>query len=108
MLQLTIEDAIRTRDAIIPRAMAKANREHPEWSETAYKYLKWYVATHARFWSWELREAMAKDGYAQPSELRAWGGVYKRAVREGLIRRGDEVKKDPYRHATETKCWERV
>lgn len=105
MMQLTIEDAIRTADRVISATAAKADREYEGWTTLAYAYLKAYIRKHPEFWSWELRDAMKAEGYAMPSELRAWGAVYKRAQREGLIRKGEQVKRDPHRHGTMTAGW---
>ncbi len=108
MIQSTIFDAIRHADRIITATAQKADREYEGWTTLAYAYLRRYIQSHPEFWSWELREAMASDGYAMPSELRAWGAVYKRAQREGLIRKSDKVKRDPTRHGTMTAGWVRV
>ncbi len=108
MIQQTIFDAIRHADRIIAKTADKANREYEGWTTLAYAYLKRYAQQHAEFWSWEVREAFEKDGHVMPSELRAWGAVYKRAQREGLIRKGDKVKRDPTRHGTMTAGWVRV
>lgn len=105
MMQLTIEDAIRHADRVITATADKADREYEGWTTLAYAYLKAYVRKHPEFWSWELRDAMKAEGYAMPSELRAWGAVYKRAQREGLIRKGEHLKRDPHRHGTMTAGW---
>ena len=95
------------RDAAIKAVTDKAVGEGWDKDE-AYGCLVMYAKTNKKFWSWEFRELYASVMDNQPHDARAWGHIYRRAVREGIIRRGTEERADPTRHATMTKCWEVV
>lgn len=95
------------RDAAIKAVTDKAVREGWD-KEIAYHYLKEYAKFHKKFWSWDVRAHFESFTLSKPHDARAWGHIYRRAVREGIIRRGTEERPDPTRHATMTKCWEVV
>lgn len=109
VMQTTIFDAIRTADRVINATAAKADREYEGWTTLAYSFLRKFVAERQEFYPWELVDASIEYGLAQPLNLRAWGGVYRRAVREGLIKRSDSPPRPhPYRHGTMTAGWVKV
>jgi len=101
-----VDQAKAERDAAIKAVTDKAVAQGWD-AEQAFVYLCNYARLHERFYSWEARRTF-EILYNAPHDARAWGGIYKRAVKEGIIRRGTEERADPTRHATLTKCWEVV
>lgn len=65
-------------------AVDKADREIADWSETAYQFLLEYARKHRKFQAWQVREA-AVGQIPLPTESRAWGAVFSRANRDGVI-----------------------
>ena len=56
-----------------------------KWSTLAYLALLEFAAANARFTAEDARLGAHKAGLPLPPDARAWGGVFKRAVRKGLI-----------------------
>lgn len=103
--QLTIFDAIERGNRGMTLAAEKADREYEGWTTLAYAFLKRFIAERKQFWPWELVDASVEYGLAQPTNLRAWGGIYQRAAKAGLIVQGTELAKHPKRHGTKVPVW---
>lgn len=85
MEQLTIEDAIARRDDGISRAAEHAG---DRWQKLARGYLMEFLAFHrGPFVAEVAREFAEALGFDHPPDGRAWGAVFQRAAREGLIRK---------------------
>jgi len=102
----SVVSAKKARDAAIEQVTKNAVDQGWD-KEKAFVFLANYARLRERFFSWEARRTF-EVLYNAPHDARAWGGIYKRAVREGIIRRGTEERPDPTRHAVMTKCWESV
>ena len=99
------------RDAGIKQAIDHANEVIPEWSDRAYEvvqdFLKISPLAKIGFMGEELRLWAHQDGgLPQPENLRAWGGVVRKAASHGLIEkvRIDTVK-NPKAHAANAAVW---
>lgn len=56
-----------------------------EWRDLAYAFLLRFIASHRFFISEDVSNASIAWGMVQPPTLRAWGSVYTRAAKAGLI-----------------------
>lgn len=98
------------RDAGIGQALASAERQMPQWSETAYGYLLEYLATRpGSFRGEQVRGFAHARGCPLPAHLRAWGGVLVRAANRGLIEKvGTGPVLNPIAHCAYANIWRRV
>ena len=97
------------RDAGMHSAISNAERERPDWPEEAMRALQMYLHAHPD------KEFMAEDvrNYAYdtlavpyPPHCRAWGSIFQRAAREGLIRRVRIAPvKTPSSHMANASVW---
>ena len=100
------EAARKARDAGIRRAVDHAEDVTPKWADRAYDFLQGYLRTNERLTSEDVREA-AKGLVPEPPSLRAWGGVFQRAARAGLIERaGYGTARDPRVHMNVVTVWQ--
>ena len=86
--QLTLDDyaaAQAARDAGMSIAADHADAKHIGWTDRAFEFLKSYAKTHSTFISEDVSDAAIEAGEPQPPTLRAWGSVYRRAIREDVI-----------------------
>lgn len=68
------------------RAVDRADRERPGWSEEAFDALLAFAATaDADFTAERARAACHDAGLPVPPDARAWGAVFKRASGKGHI-----------------------
>lgn len=80
------EAARAARDEGIARAAQHADDVTPKWSDRAFGMLSDYVkASDEAFTSEDVRVYAAGRELPEPPHLRAWGGVFQRAARQGLI-----------------------
>ena len=83
------EASIR-RDVGIDVSEAKANRDKAGWSADAMHGLELYCLAHddKEFLAEDVREWTSSMGLVEePENGKAWGGVFQRAARHGLIMR---------------------
>ena len=85
--QLTLDHAIARAeaDAGMRRALEHAERDVEKWGDLAYLFLEQFCRAHAAFISEDVSDASIAWGLIQPPTLRAWGQVYRRAIKSGLI-----------------------
>lgn len=83
--QLSISFAKAARDEGMQRAADHANRAIPGWGDLALQFLRLYALRHAEFTSEQVRHAADDWGLIAPPTAKAWGQVYRRAAREGVI-----------------------
>lgn len=57
----------------------------PEWADEAYGYLVAYARSHASFISEDVSDQWELEGRPMPPTLRAFGALYKKAQRSGVI-----------------------
>ncbi len=83
--QLAIDFARIERDSAMQRVGDKAERLHEGWSDEAAAFLRWFAERNEWFISEDVSAASRAAGIRQPHTDRAWGHIYRRAVRDGLI-----------------------
>ncbi len=71
----------RAQDGIRRAAVHAGKR----WVRLAVGYVQEYAAKHETFLAEDCREFAEADGLTCPPDSRAWGGVMRRALREGII-----------------------
>lgn len=78
--------------AIDPRQIgAQRALDHAgdDWKHEAYTFLCQYARTHSVFSGEDVSDAHIAAGKPQPPDLRAWGNLYRAAVKERVIQRYD-------------------
>lgn len=87
------------------RAEEHANEVCHEWSESALEAVKKFIKHHTGAFKAEDVRAWAKFVPPAPS-LRAWGSVFLKAARAGLIKQVGYAKVDnPLAHSTPVNLW---
>jgi hypothetical protein len=106
LLQSRAEQA---RNEGMQRAVDHAEIESPDWAQHAYEWLELFVAAHAEpFISEDVSDATKLDeGFPQPPTDRAWGSIYRSAVKRGLIRLAG-TGRSRRRHASICPLWIRA
>lgn len=90
------------------RAEEHAQAESPGFSELALEMLRHYAETRADpFTSEEVTEWASSAG-VNPPDRRAWGGVFLRAARLGVIRRSTQTYRRRLGHGSLGVMWERA
>ena len=104
---LDFEAARRRRDEGIQRAVDNANIKIPRWADTAFSFLVDHSRANASFTAEDVRiEAEKADAVPPPPDKSAWGGVFQRASRAGLITRiGFVTARDPKVHCNNISLW---
>lgn len=104
-LPIDFTAARAARDAGIAAAVEHADHVEPKWSDTAYDFLVGYLPSVETLTSEDVREA-SRGVVSDPPSLRAWGGVFMRAARAGLIERaGYGTARDPKVHCNVVTVW---
>ena len=67
------------------QAAAHADREEPGWTDRALGFLLVYGDLQAEFISEDVARWAHANGLPDPTDSRAWGAVFNRASRRGLI-----------------------
>ena len=99
MSQLPIDFARAERDQGIERAVSRADRSTPGWSDLALAYIRLYASQNKgrRFIGRDIVLASRTYGVIQPPNDKAWGGPICRAIKAGVIRKVGTAQ-DPNRH----------
>lgn len=80
--------ALRARDAGMASSAAHAEADQEGWQDTAYFWLAHYItARKDPFTMEDFRLRAAMFGMPQPTELRAYGALTRRALKYGLIQK---------------------
>jgi hypothetical protein len=108
MKQVEIDFSQRITEAHIQIAEDHANAVHPNWSESAFEYLKVYLShTRSQFMVEDFREA-AQQVIPTPPSLRAYGAVILKAAKAGLVRKVGYGKVRNIRaHRTPATLWQK-
>lgn len=88
-----------------------ADRRDPQWSQLAYLYLQTWlrdVATPGVPFNPEDFTDAAEGAGLAPHDSRAFGAIFSRAAREGLIRRSTTLFRRRKGHGSPTMGWERT
>jgi hypothetical protein len=99
------------RDGGISVATEHADLVHKDWSENAYQSLKRFLLTQAKpFMCEQVRDfATTHSDLPQPPSNRAWGGVFRRAAHEKLIKHvGYGQVTNPKAHMANASMWQAV
>jgi len=109
MQQLSFDDyeATVARDVGMKQAVDHANEAVSGWSDEAYRWLHRYAKTHKQFISEHATAWAAEQGFVSDtiSKKRAWGQVFRRGAKEGIIVRvghGTSLR----RHRSPCPLWE--
>lgn len=86
------------------RALEHAEDVCPAWGDVAFAWLERYARRHERFQSEDVSDASIEYGLVQPPTLKAWGSIYVRAAKAGIIRKVGYVP-SRYRHSSPTPEW---
>jgi hypothetical protein len=101
-------DAIVERDLGIARVQAKTERDTPGWTGVAVEYVRLYAMHHsAPFIAEELVAASREYGLIQPDNPKAFGPVFMKAAKLGIIRFVG-WRNSPNRHCSPGRVWERA
>lgn len=92
------------RDAGMSASLSHAERVNDGWAEIAGAALLVFARTHARFTAYDFRQAYHAAGKPAPPTDKAFGSVFQRAAREGVIERVG-YQPHPERHASPTVEW---
>jgi hypothetical protein len=96
---LDFAQAREARDAGINQAIDHAERIDDEWPDLAYSFLCRYARTHQFFQGWEVTRDATLMGYGAPTDDRAWGALFLKAIRNQVIEISG-VGRNPNRHAS--------
>lgn len=102
---MNIAAAKEARDTGMALSSGRAERTFPGWKDMAFAYVELYARTHESFFPFELVADFERDGYMLPPDDRAFGHVFMRAAKEGLIVRNSNIAKHPRRHAVAVLGW---
>lgn len=107
-INFDVQTARERRDEGMKRAIDRAEELHEGWSDLAYDFLKGYIKINPVFQVEDVR--FASQGLVPtPRSQRAWGGVIRRAAKEGLIwQDGFKKVKNVLAHRTPAAVWKTV
>jgi hypothetical protein len=108
MNQLDLNLSRKLRDDGMQLALEHAESESEDWGEVAYAFLLRFVMFHAYpFISEDVSDSSKEDPtFPQPPTDRAWGAIYRRAVKNGLIHQVG-AGRSRRRHASICPLWRR-
>ena len=104
--QLDLFSGQKLRDIGISQSMENADKQCNHWTYHAYQFLLNYIKSNKEFLAEDVR--IASEGIVEePPSKRAWGGIFVKAVKSGLIKRkGFMNVKNPKAHCTPATLWE--
>jgi hypothetical protein len=87
-------------------ALDHAVRVAPSWANAAYDFLCEFAAYNAEFISEDVSDqTKGMASFRQPPSDRAWGVVYRRAAKAGIIAMSDRTGKSRRRHGSVCPLW---
>lgn len=105
------KEAGRLRDEGIDRAVKKADKDNPGWSDRVYKYfVEVFLRDHnGYFMAEQFRQFCASTDFDLPDNMRAFGGIMLRAKHAGVIKKvGSKETRMPRSHGTPATLWIQV
>ena len=78
-------EANEAADLGMARALTATMAADPEWADRAFAHLEQYAREHEAFISEDVSDASRDAGMPQPRTDRAWGAIYRRAAKAGVI-----------------------
>lgn len=105
-----IAAAVRMGEIGMQRAAAHAERESPGFASEAYAFLVAWLHWRRIGEAFSAEQVVdeARETFISAPDSRAWGGVFQRAARSGLIRRSSAVFPRRNGHGSRTLGWERA
>jgi hypothetical protein len=89
--------------------LANTRQEQHDWPERAYRMLTTYILIHKDKDAWTAEDATAfvlrQPGIEPPHDTRAFGSLFSRAARAGLIRRTGETYQREHGHGSPALKW---
>lgn len=73
------------RDLGMLRAARHAEEVHLHWNDRAYAFLVEFAKRNESFISEDVSDASKKVGFPQPPTDRAWGSIYRKALKNDVI-----------------------
>lgn len=106
MSQVAIDfDVARAaRDAGMAQSLAHAERVNDGWGDIALAWLTNYARVHREFAGYQFIAFLRDAGRTMPPDDRAFGAVFKRAAKAGVIERCGYVQ-HPGRHCSPSPLW---
>lgn len=105
-MQLDIDFARAQANEGMARALEHAESDVPQWGETALQWLRRYAESHQEFPGWFVTDSAALDPtFPTPADGRAWGAVWTKAQRLGIVRDSGKQARHPHRHASRAIVW---
>ena len=95
----SMSQAVRQRDAGMAQALKAAEDRDYEWPALAYGFLCAYAGINEYFEAWHVTEAAKRMGYGSPTNDKAWGAVFRKALQDGVMSI-DGMGRNPNRHAS--------
>ena len=95
--------ALQARDGM-KQALDHAEEPHRHWGDRAYDFLVRYAGAHGEFISEDVSDAAIAAGEPQPETLRAWGQIYRKAAKNGVILQTG-IGRSRRRHASVCPRW---
>lgn len=92
------------RDGGMQQALEHAEEQTPKWGDVAYHFLENFCRNNRTFISEDVSNASRTWGMEQPPTDRAWGAVYLRAAKAGIIVQ-DGTGRSARRHASICPKW---
>ena len=86
------------------QAADHANKERHGWTADAYIFLLAFAERNTLFISEDVSSASKALGFPQPPTDRAWGAVYRKAIRDGVITQ-EGTGRSSRRHASICPRW---
>ena len=103
----TLSEARRAGKIGMSRALEKADRQRLGWSMLALGYLRLYAKRNAQFTAYMVTATARLDAdFPTPEKDQAWGMVFRRAVKEGTIKKSGQYFPHPLRHGSDCIVWE--
>jgi hypothetical protein len=112
-IDFNVKKARERRDEGITRAVKHADAVSKDWSERAYRFLKWYITSLDRKTTFVIEDVRAlaktKVSLEDPPSARAWGSLAVKAVKAGLIKRAGYTQvRNPAAHRANCTVWQRA
>ena len=102
---IDFDRARQERDSGMEQAVQHAECVDDAWPDVAYSFLVRYAWSHEQFISEECTAEADRLGYGSPADPRAWGAIFQRAARNGIIRRNG-YGTSHRRHLSPTPLWQ--
>jgi len=104
-LNFNAPDGKQLRDEGIEKAVTHADNVYDEWSTEAYAFLYEFTRSNNEFTAEDVRNASVNI-VPEPPDNRAWGSIFKRAIKSNLIKRKDfTTAKNPTSHCATVALW---